>query len=130
MLSTSLSPYFQLHKMLCSSFIRPYCKSDPPCNILCENCLFGMSGVLFLKSQWFLKKNFNVHYVLSWHFYMTFSEAKRKFNIFHTSHKKELNNISWGCVTLQFYWKISSKISLWLQIFSQLQKNYKNYFKK
>ena len=51
LLSTLFSPYFQLHKMLCSSFIRPYCKSDPPWNLLCENCLFGMSGVLFLKSQ-------------------------------------------------------------------------------
>ena len=29
----------------------PYCTSDPPCNILCENHSFGMSGVLFLKSQ-------------------------------------------------------------------------------
>ena len=33
--------------------------------------------------------------------YMTFSEENfREFQIFHTSHKKALNNISWGCVTL------------------------------
>ena len=40
---------------------------------------------------------------------MTFSEANREFQNYHTSHKK-LNNISWGCVTLQFYKNISSKI--------------------
>ena len=51
LLRTLVSPYFQLHKMFCLSFIRPYCKSDSPCDILCENHLFGMSGVLFLKSQ-------------------------------------------------------------------------------
>ena len=51
LLRTLVSPYFQLHKMLCLSFMRPYYKSDPPCNILSENHLFGMSGVLFLKSQ-------------------------------------------------------------------------------
>ena len=39
---------------------------------------------------------------------MTFSEAKREFQIFHTSHET-LNNISWGRVALQFYRKISSK---------------------
>ena len=43
---------------------------------------------------------------------MTFSEANREFKILHTSHEKALNNISWGCVTLQFYRKISSKIPL------------------
>ena len=48
--STLASPYFQLHKMLCLSFIRAYCKSDPPGNILCKTRLFGMSGVLFLKA--------------------------------------------------------------------------------
>ena len=51
LLRALVSPSFQLHKMLCLSFMRPYCKSDPPCNILFENHLFGMSGVLFLKSQ-------------------------------------------------------------------------------
>ena len=51
LLRTLASSYFQLHKMLCLSFIRPYCTSDPPCNIMCENHSFGMSGVLFLKSQ-------------------------------------------------------------------------------
>ena len=40
---------------------------------------------------------------------MAFSEANREFQIFHISHKKPLNNISWECVTLQFYRKISSK---------------------
>ena len=43
---------------------------------------------------------------------MVFSEANRELKIFHTSHKKALNNISWGCVTLHFYRKISSKIPL------------------
>ena len=43
---------------------------------------------------------------------MTFSEANREFKILHTSHKKASNNISWGCVTLQLYRKISSKIPL------------------
>ena len=42
---------------------------------------------------------------------MTFSEANREFKILHT-HKKALNNISWRCVTLQFYRKISSKVPL------------------
>ena len=59
-----VSPYFQLHKMLCLSFTRPYCKSDLPCNILCEDHLFGMCDVLFLKSQRLWKNNFNVHNVL------------------------------------------------------------------
>ena len=60
LLRTLVSPYFQLHKMLCLSFIRPYCKFDPPpCNILCENHLCGKSGVLLLKSEGLLKKNFN-----------------------------------------------------------------------
>ena len=36
---------------------------------------------------------------------MTFSEANREFKILHTSHKKALNNIRQGCVTLQFYRK-------------------------
>ena len=36
---------------------------------------------------------------------MIFSEANRKFKIFHTSHKKALNNISWGCVIFRFYMK-------------------------
>ena len=45
LLRTLVSPYFQLYKMLCLSFVRLYCKSDPPCHILCENHLFGMSGV-------------------------------------------------------------------------------------
>ena len=45
LLGTLVSPYFQLHKMLCLSFMGPYCKSDPPCNILCEDHLFGMSGI-------------------------------------------------------------------------------------
>ena len=49
LLRTLVSPYFQLHKVLCLSFIRPYCKSEK--KILCENHLFGMSGVLFLKSH-------------------------------------------------------------------------------
>ena len=43
---------------------------------------------------------------------MTSSEANEEFQIYHTSHKKALNGISWGCVTLQFYRKISSKIPL------------------
>ena len=43
---------------------------------------------------------------------MTFSEANREFKILHTPHKKALNNISWGCITLQFYRKISSEIPL------------------
>ena len=43
---------------------------------------------------------------------MTFSEANREFKILHTSHKNALNNISWGCVTLQFHRKICSKIPL------------------
>ena len=43
---------------------------------------------------------------------MTFSERIRAFKIIHTSHKKALNNISWGSGTLQFYRKISSKMSL------------------
>ena len=43
---------------------------------------------------------------------MTFCEANREFKILHTSHKKPLNNSSWGCVTLQFYRKVSSKIPL------------------
>ena len=43
---------------------------------------------------------------------MAFSETNREFKILHTSHKKALKNISWGCVTLQFYRKISSKIPL------------------
>ena len=43
---------------------------------------------------------------------MTFSKANREFKILHTLHKKALNNISWGCITLQFYRKISSKIPL------------------
>ena len=43
---------------------------------------------------------------------MTFSEANREFKILHTSRKKASNNISWGCVTLQFNSKISSKIPL------------------
>ena len=43
---------------------------------------------------------------------MTFSEANREFKILHISHKKALNNIRKGCVTLQFYRKISSKIPL------------------
>ena len=43
---------------------------------------------------------------------MTFSEANREFKILPTSHKKALNNISSGCVTLQLYRKISSKIPL------------------
>ena len=51
LLRTLVSPYFQMHKVLCLSFMRSYCKYDPPCNSLCENHLFGMSGVLFLKSQ-------------------------------------------------------------------------------
>ena len=41
---------------------------------------------------------------------MAFSDANREFKILHTSHKKALNNITWGCVTRQFYRKISSKI--------------------
>ena len=45
-------------------------------------------------------------------FYMTFNEANREFKILHTSHKKALNNISWRCVTLQFYSKITPKIPL------------------
>ena len=66
LLSTLFSPYFQLHKMFCWSFsdhiVNPL--PPPPCNILCEDCIFGMSGVLFLKSQWLLKKKkINVHYV-------------------------------------------------------------------
>ena len=43
LLTTLVSPYCQLHKMLSLSFIRLYCKSDPPCNVPCENHLFGMS---------------------------------------------------------------------------------------
>ena len=62
---------------------------------------------------------------------MTFSEANREFKILHTSDEKALNNISWGCVTLQFYRKISSKIPLQLQVFSQLQNRAtSNYFNK
>ena len=56
---------------------------------------------------------------------MTFSEANREFKISHTSHKKALNNIRKGYVTLQFYRKISSKIPLQLQVFSQLQSDFK-----
>ena len=51
LLRTLVSPYFQLNKILCLSYIRTYCKSDPPCNILCENHLFGISGALLLKSH-------------------------------------------------------------------------------
>ena len=40
---------------------------------------------------------------------MRFSEANREFKILHTSHKKALNNISWGCVTLQFIKKYPLK---------------------
>ena len=64
LLVTLVSPYFQLHKMPCLSFMRPCCKSDPPCNIQSENYFFGMSGVLFLRSQWLLKNNFTAHNVL------------------------------------------------------------------
>ena len=40
---------------------------------------------------------------------MTFSEAQRKIKNFYTSHKKALNDISWVCVTLQFYRKNPQK---------------------
>ena len=56
---------------------------------------------------------------------MTFSETNGEFKILHTSHKKALNYINWGCVILQFYRKISSKIPLLVQVFSQLQSNCK-----
>ena len=35
--------------MLCFSFIRPYCTSVLPCNILCENHSSGMSGALYVR---------------------------------------------------------------------------------
>ena len=43
---------------------------------------------------------------------MTFSEANRECKILHTSHRKALNNIRQGCVTLRFYRKLFSKIPL------------------
>ena len=50
---TLVSPYFQLHKMhaLLVIYQTINCKSDLRCNILYENHLSEMSGVLFLKSQ-------------------------------------------------------------------------------
>ena len=57
---------------------------------------------------------------------MTFSEANREFKISHTSHKRHLIISDKNVVShFNLYRKISSKIPLQLQVFSQLQSDFK-----
>ena len=107
LLRTLVSPYFQLHKMLCLSFIRPYYTSDPPpphvtfcVKITHLACL--VSRKLILIPIMFFNDSFTSHSV------------KQIENLrFYTHHiKRHYITLDKNVSHFNFYGKIFSKIPL------------------